>query len=317
MSMNLFQLNVFREVMKTGSMSEAASNLGRTQPAVSLSLKSLENSLGIVLFNRDTRNLKPVPEAYYLLSEADRVLTQMAQLERTMHRLQAGEEGELHLATMPGVSTALFPNFLSGFMADRPDVKLSLHTRSSTQLRELVSSQGVDMGFGDYEEDHSRTQQTRVTLISGNCFLAIPASHPMSEQTVIPLAAMSGLVFGAMQVEHAFQRRLKAEFDAAGLNLVVQIRSQIVLPLLQFVAAGQCFAVVDPLTVASADLSGISQDSVVFRPIEKPIRYEYAAMVPQMRPLSALSIQLVEAWEVYVLDILDKLQADPKLERLS
>ncbi|MBT8154686.1 LysR family transcriptional regulator [Epibacterium ulvae] len=58
--------------LETGSMARAAANLGSIQPAISLTLRSLEESLGIVLFDRDTRNLKPVPEANYLLSEADR-----------------------------------------------------------------------------------------------------------------------------------------------------------------------------------------------------------------------------------------------------
>lgn len=68
--MNLQQLAVFREVMETGSVSAAARNLGRTQPAVSASLKTLEDSLGMALFHREGRRLIAVPEAHYLLSEA-------------------------------------------------------------------------------------------------------------------------------------------------------------------------------------------------------------------------------------------------------
>ena len=55
--MNLQQLAVFREIMNTGSMSAAARNLHRTQPAVSAALKALEDSLGMDLFHRDGRRL--------------------------------------------------------------------------------------------------------------------------------------------------------------------------------------------------------------------------------------------------------------------
>ena len=310
--MNLTQLSVFREVMKTGSMSQAAINLGRTQPAISLALKSLESALGIVLFERDTRNLKPVPEAYYLLSEADSVLTRMAHLERTMQRMMAGGAGELHLAAMPGVATALFPEFLVGFTRDRPDVSLSLHSRSSTQLRELVSSQGIDMGFGDYEEDHSRIVQTQVTVIAGNSFLALPAAHPLARRDVVPLGALSGEVIGTMQPEHTFEKRRAAAFGEAGTDVRIRFRSQTVLPLLRFVSAGQCCAIVDPLTVASAGVLGLTADTIVFRKVETPVPYDYAVLVPVMRPLSALARQAATAWEDHVIELLDGLGAEPK-----
>ena len=59
--MNLNQLTVFHEVMTTGSISQAARNLGRTQPAISLALKALEDTLGFQLFQRQGRALLPVP----------------------------------------------------------------------------------------------------------------------------------------------------------------------------------------------------------------------------------------------------------------
>ena len=305
--MNLRHLSVFREVMKTGSMSEAAQNLGRTQPAVSLALKSLEESLGITLFDRDTRNLKPVPEAYYLLAEADSMLSQMSQLERTMKRMQVGDEGEVQLAVMPGVSTVLFPEFLGSFAKARPDISLSLHTRSSTQLRELVSSQGVDFGFGDYDEDHSRTLQTDTTKISADSFLAVPAGHPLAAHAKVPLRALHNQTLGSMQPDHRFELRLHAALTQAQVKTNVRFRSQTVLPLLKFVAAGLCCAVVDPLTVSSARLIGMTDNDVVFRPLDEPIRYEYALLFPKLRRLSALSRHLAAAWETYLVGALDDL----------
>ena len=64
--MNLTQLRVFCEIMKSGSISKTANTLGRTQPAVSLAVKNLEQTLGFKLFERQGRQLVPVPEAAYL-----------------------------------------------------------------------------------------------------------------------------------------------------------------------------------------------------------------------------------------------------------
>ncbi|WVX47824.1 hypothetical protein ROLI_008970 [Roseobacter fucihabitans] len=81
--------------MKPGSILEAAQNLGRTQPAVSLALKVLQETLEMTSFDRDIRALKPVPEAYFLLAKAESVLTQASQLHRTMGRMQIGDDGEV------------------------------------------------------------------------------------------------------------------------------------------------------------------------------------------------------------------------------
>ncbi|UWQ16462.1 LysR family transcriptional regulator [Jannaschia sp. M317] len=309
--MNMHQLSVFREVMKTGSMSQAAENLGRTQPAISLALKGLEESLGMSLFDRDTRNMKPVPEAFYLLAEADSMLIQMSRLRRTMQEMQSGTKGEVQMVVMPGVATVLFPDFLGTFAKTRPDIKLSLHTRSSTQLRELVSSQGVDFGFGDFDEDNSRTQQSQVTKISAKSMLALPAGHPLTDYDAVPINALHNMDLGGMQPEHRFEQRVQTAMMEANTKVNVRFRSQTVLPLLRFVTMGQCCAIVDPLTMTSAKLIGTAGDSVVFRPLRETIRYDYAIFIPKLRPLSVLSRELAAKWEVHLLDILDGIRAEP------
>ncbi len=68
--MDLRKLEAFREVMLTGSVTEAARNMGRTQPAVSNLIAGLENCVGYKLFERRGGRLHPVPEAHFLLAEA-------------------------------------------------------------------------------------------------------------------------------------------------------------------------------------------------------------------------------------------------------
>jgi len=91
--MNLTQLSAFRAVMTSASLSDAARKLGRTQPAVSLAIRSLEDTLGMKLFERRGRQLVPVPEAQYLLVEAERVLDRLNTVSRTMKSLAAGVRG--------------------------------------------------------------------------------------------------------------------------------------------------------------------------------------------------------------------------------
>ena len=86
--MKLNQLTAFREVMLTGSVSDSARNLGRTQPSISSQIHSLEQDIGMLLFERRGGRLHPVPEARYLLEEADTILQKLASVQRNMESFE-------------------------------------------------------------------------------------------------------------------------------------------------------------------------------------------------------------------------------------
>lgn len=96
--MNLRQLRAFQEVMLTGSMTEAARNMGRTQPAVSALIVGLEGTVGYQLFERRGGRLHPVPEAHFLLTEARSILDRVGRLRETMQGVGALHAGHLRIA---------------------------------------------------------------------------------------------------------------------------------------------------------------------------------------------------------------------------
>lgn len=313
MKLTLLQLQIFREVMETGSMSVAARNLNKTQPAVSLTLKGLEEVLGFPLFARANRKLTPVPEAHYLLAEAEAVLNQIARVERNMERLSLGEEGTLHIAAMPGLATYVLPSFLADYTADKPNIKCSLYTRSSAQLQELVASQSVDIGTGDFDERAAQSARTSTIMVSGLCYVAVPAGSRLAKlQSITPLQ-LTGQSLGTLLPEHHFTKRLMECFTNQTHTPDVKHVSQTQLPLMQFVAKKQCLVVVDPLTVATTRSLKVFEEEIVFKHFKSSLRYEYALAVPKFRPLSLLARDVRGCWLQYILSILDKLEAKPKV----
>lgn len=311
--MNLGQLTVFREIMETGSISQAARNLGRTQPAISLALKALEDSIGLPLFERRGRRLHPVPEARYLLSEASGVLERVSAMKLTMKTMQRAETGLLNAACMPGPAAVLFPRFLNGVLASSPDLRVSFMTRSSVQARELVRSQSLDFAFVDHEPGAAGAEQIDETVISARCFLAISRDHPLARRPVIDIRDLSSEPIGLLQPDTTLHQSVARAFEAAGANLDVRIRCQINAPLIQFAGARQCCAVVDPLTVASEALMNITQGAVVFRELSTPISYAYALLSPRFRALSTLATQVRDAWRDEVLKVLSDAGAAPEI----
>ena len=78
--MNFWHLKVFNEIMVSGTISQAAKNLKRTQSSISAALSNLEKQIGYDLFVRKKRRLHPVPEAYFLKEESKSILQQSLSL---------------------------------------------------------------------------------------------------------------------------------------------------------------------------------------------------------------------------------------------
>ncbi len=311
--MNLTQLRAFREVMRSSSISQAARRLGRTQPAVSQAIKQLEEELGLTLFIRQGRELIAVPEAAYLLVEAESILDRLSMVSSTMKSLVNHHSGELSVAAMPGPSMHLFPDFLSRVLRDRPAVRVSFAARSSQQMRELASTQSIDFGFADLLPDAGPASRVRAEGIVGDCFCAVPAEHPLAARPVLRCRDLDGLPLATLLGDHVFRQRVLDAIRAEGAACNVVLESQTFVPIIPFVADGRCLTIVDPLTVVTVSRLGLAAGQVVFRPLDPPLRYEYAVLSPAFRPLSQLALHVKERWTAEVVDHLEALDANPAM----
>lgn len=311
--MNLTQLKAFQAVMTSASLSDAARKLGKTQPAVSATIKSLEDRLGMQLFERHGRRLVAVPEARYLLAEAGTILSQMDRVRLTMRSLVEGASGSLNVAAMPGPVSMLFPRFIAGRIGHAPDYKVSIFARSSPQIEELARAQNIDFGFADAPATPAEEDLYRAEFITGDCFIALPAAHPLSRKPGIAIADLDGAPLGTLQPDHVHRRRLEDDFRARGARLNVTVESQTFLPIMQFVMAGQCAAIVDPLTVVHLKETGMADEPIALRPLSDPVAYRYAIVSPLYRPASILADRMRLAWREEVVRLLESISARPEV----
>ena len=315
--MNVMQLTVFREVMETGSISQAARQLGRTQPAISLSIKNLERALDLTLFERRGRRLIPVPEAQYLLVEAKGILDRMTTVSETMKSLQSAETGNLNIAAMPGPSAFIFPKFVSENVQDHTDFQTTITSRSSQQIRELASTQSIDFGFADFHPPVGNEQRYSAEIVRANCFCAVQRDHALAKKDKITIADLNNEPIGTLHGDHPLQRRLAHLFQHEGATLKSNIAGQFFLPLIPFISLGHCCSIVDPLTVVTERELNISKGKVVFIPLDASICYEYATLTPAYRPASKHAARLKDAWMGSLVDMLEGIDASPSVHGTS
>src|ERR1700681_2025779 len=124
-SMELSEMNVFLTVARERSFSRAAQKLFRTQPAVSIAVRKLEESVGEPLFSRGARSGQLTDAGKLLAGYAERMLNLREEVKRAVEDLRSGGRGELSLGVNESSIHALLPA-LARYRRLYPNVRLAV-----------------------------------------------------------------------------------------------------------------------------------------------------------------------------------------------
>lgn len=293
--MKLSQMKAFREVMLTGSVSEAARNLNRTQPSVSAMISAFEDQIGMKLFERRNGRLHAVPEARYLLEECSAVLQRVQNIRSNVRGIQELKAGRLEVASMPGPSVLMLPDAASSFFADKPEVELVLTSRSSEQVFQLIAAQQFDLGLADYVEGKpEETTLVVAKVFQFECLCAIPMNHPLALKPVISPADLAGQPMATLFDNHETTVNLSRVMAEAEVVLRQRFIAQYFIPLLTFCERNLAIGLVDPIAAHSYGLLGAREAPLVFRPISPTITYRAMLLTPAFRPATLLAEAFAE-----------------------
>ncbi len=142
--MNLDRLEVFLRIVETGSMGAASRVLHLTQPALSHSLRLLEDELGTPLFDRRGRGLVLTAAGRALEPRARALLEAAQQLARDVGRTAAQRYHDLRIGTVDSVATFLLPRVLAPVRRAFPELAIKLTTARTLELLRRVATSELD-----------------------------------------------------------------------------------------------------------------------------------------------------------------------------
>lgn len=280
-NLTLRQLQTFREVMRSGSISDASRTLLRTQPAVSTMIGNIERELGFSLFVREHGRLTPTAEAHYFLEEAEEVLDRLDRTVRTMSEFGTLDRGSLRIACHPASSGFFLPKVLAEFLKNRPEVKADLMMRTSQVVEDLIASQEYDIGLAETPAPRS---SIKIETFDLECVIALPAIDPLAQKDVLTPTDLRDYPMAMLFGDHPVTVATQAAFASCDAALNRRFVLRTFLPSLQLVGAGLCGAVVDRITAATSPAPG-----VVFRKFAPAITSSVSILLPAHRPTSVLT----------------------------
>lgn len=263
--------------MRSGSISQAARTVGRTQPAVSSMIQTLEDNLGFALFLRSHGKLTPTPEAHFFLEECEDILGRVERTERTLARISALQSGKLKIACHPASSSVFLPRLLTEFLKGRDDLDVSLIMRSSDVIEDLIASQQYDLGFAETPAQRPSIRQTDYNL---ECVCVLPTDDPLAKAEQVTPKDLDGRPMAVLFDEHTTAIQTEAAFQSANCHFNKRLELRTFLPGLQFVAAGACVMVCDMITAYSHLLQASENERLSIRRFSPGVTSSVSILTP-------------------------------------
>lgn len=253
--MNVRQLEVFSAVMRAGSISDAARALGVSQPAVTKSIRLLEEELGFVLFRRVGGKVFPGTAAETLLPEVTRIERDIEAVAELARRLREGQAGRLQVASVSSLAERILPKAIRLLRRERPGAQVELLSLSSQAVVERVAERRADLGF-IYDPTENPHVVSR-DILEARVVLAVPRRHPLARRGTVSPADLGDQPLiayrGDTRIGGAFRRAMRS----AGIDQEPCVTTNSTRLALQLVAEGIGIAVVDPFLFGRGGVAGV------------------------------------------------------------
>lgn len=255
MAIKIEMLRCFSVVAQCGNLLDAAAQLGRTQSAVSMTLKQLEDHLGQRLFEGERKSqLTPLGEQVFELAQ-----TQIQRFDETVKAMEVSAnspDGLLRIAAIPSVAAQVFPELLGGVMTRHPGLRVELRDTDSAQVVDALLRGQADIGVASGRHQLNGIEER--PLFSDRFGVICVPDHPMAQHDTPSMAQV---------VQAGFIRNSLCDliddpvFQTQSANARLTVHNT--LSLIAMVRTGRW------VTVLPRSVANILPGELVFRPISE------------------------------------------------
>jgi len=277
---NLHKLEIFAQVVQAGSFSRAAQGLLMTQSAISQHIRDLETSLGAKLFERKPRGVSLTPagetlhdymqQIFQLLAEAENAVTDVTQLLK----------GRLNIGATPGVSVYLLPVWLQAYREAYPDLLVTIHTGTSSEILDDLQTGRSDLGI--IEGELSSTAKYGIQILEEiEQQVVVGPNHPWWQRESIPIAELDGQRLIMRQAESQTRIWLDRKMMESKVCPVIKGEFDNIEAIKRTIAMGDCLAILPPyavdLEIGTGTLHAISVEN---RPLCRTLKLAWNREMP-------------------------------------
>ena len=270
-TMDLRQLQQFVVLAETLNFREAADRLFMSQPPLSVSIKKLEEEIGVALFNRNKHKVFLTDAGQAVLENARKSLFHAGEVARVARSTALGLSGHIRIGFVGSAKYSLLPRLLPKFRSQYPDVTITLEEEKNALIVQAIENNDLDLGI--VRVPLAWKSVVKYETVEEDYFVAaLPANHPLAKKTQLKLSDLKDESF--IQYTRSIIPGLNAVtmllFQEAGFVPKVTQEAVQVETLLCMVESGLGVALVPSIvrrhpsrSIAFRKISGLSESNTI------------------------------------------------------
>lgn len=291
--LNIKQIRAFVAVYEEGSFSKAAKRIHATQSGLSMQNLQLEQDIGLQLFDRSPRGVKPTYAGHRLYHLAVGILRSIDQADAELKALSKGISGAIRIGLMPTFTRGVLAPALTGYIADFANVKVSVVEAYSAVLTAEVAAGNLD--FAIVPRAPTRDGLRTRLLGTDRELLVRRAGGALAHLAPVCLARLPPLKLIMPAKGNARRDAFDSYVELHGIQIAELIDMDAMIATLEFVAKSD-FATILPETICYNDLDGAIRS---LHPLDDPpLTVDYAVIEPAKSGLSRPASLFLERIEL-------------------
>jgi DNA-binding transcriptional LysR family regulator len=249
--LTLRQVEAFKAVIESGSISGAAELVHISQPAMSKLIAHFEADTGLRLFDRLKGRLAPTEQAMRLHEEIERIFTGVRQVENAADAIRREEQGRLAIGVLAALAGHFIQRATADFLEDRPKVACSIQSLSSPWIVDSLIARKIDIGLISPLVDNPHV--IREPLMEHPLVCIMPLDHPLTSKSHVEPQDLERLPFVAFHPDIHVSRLVEEMFEAYRVKTQIALVANAAATVCEFVAAGRGVSLVHPLLVSGLE----------------------------------------------------------------
>jgi len=279
-NLNLRHLEAFAGIAKAGNFTRAARILHVSQPALTVQIRELEQTLGVRLLDRNTRRVKLTRIGEQLSPVVRRILAEIEGVVHHAHEMAAGIRGTVSVAAIPSVCAAILPRIVAAFRLRNPGIAVALKDVTSQRVLAMVKNEEVDFGIGSFADGDSAIETT--PLFTDRMRVVVTRESPLARKRSVRLKDLVNVPLILMDPQTSVRMLVDRAFEAIGQFPAPAFEVTYMSSAVGMVRAGLGVAFLPSAGLEISELSGLAS-----RPVDHPgLTRRIAAVQRARRQLS-------------------------------
>lgn len=181
--MKLRDLSYFVAVAKTLHFGKAAAMVHVSQPTLSVQIKKLEDRLGVVLIERNNKNVRLTPAGQIIAEKATRILQDIEAIKTYAHTMQDPSKGDIHIGIIPTLGPYFMPQLVQALHKKLPKISLWLHEQKTQDLLQQLNQGNLDLAIMALPINDDTL--TTLPLFTEDFYFAVNSKQPIAKKKIL------------------------------------------------------------------------------------------------------------------------------------